>query len=71
MVWRVFPHPLPVLVKSEVEVYNISNKIIITKHNYYENSEDNTRSNLGTIYYDSINELEQIINELAKIGETP
>lgn len=67
--FKVSPKDTPVFVRSEIRIDGMPSYTQIRRVNIYENADDNTIENLGSIRYNSISELEQIINELAKIGE--
>ena len=69
-VYKITAKEQPVFVKSEIKLTNYCNSVTIKCNNIYKNEEDNTTINLGYINYSNIEQLEQIINELTKIGET-
>ena len=60
-VWKVFPHPLPKLVNSFIQLFKINNRIEIVRQNVYENEEDNTRERLGEVRYADQIELAEIM----------
>jgi hypothetical protein len=70
IVWRVFPHPLPVFVSSHIEVIReYPTKIGIWKISIYKNPEDNTKESLGYIRHKDNEELKDIIRLLKESVE--
>jgi hypothetical protein len=69
MVWRVFPHPLPVFVSSHIEVKKDEylDRVNITKFSIYENPEDNIKYPMGYIRFDNDIELDEIIEGLERL----
>ena len=68
-VYKIIAKKQPVFVKSEIKLVNYTDNFHIKRINIYENSDDNTEQNLGYFYFKNFEELEQIINKLAKFGE--
>jgi hypothetical protein len=57
-VWRVFAHPLPVFVKTEITVSRFDNTIKISAFDRYEKAEDDVTRRLGSITCKDEKELE-------------
>jgi len=68
-VWKVFPHPIPKLIREEIELTKLTSRININKYSYYENEEDNTKTSLGYIYYKDKKELEDILYKINNFYE--
>ena len=71
MVFKITQRAAPELVKTSVIVKKDTylDRLDIRRVSRYANPVDDVEYSLGYIKYNSISELEQIINELAKIGE--
>lgn len=63
-VWKVVAKEPPILLRSEITVTNLYNKIQIGRNNIYKNPEDNNREELGSFRYKDMRELRQIISLL-------
>lgn len=69
-VYRVISRGESKLISRSISIDNYNNIITIKALNIYEDVRDNYNTRLGNFSYTNISELEEIINELAKIGQT-
>lgn len=63
-VWKVFPHPLPKLVREEIKIIKYLYGLDVRRYDYYENNEDNAHVSLGSLKFKDDQELLQIIKQL-------
>lgn len=68
-IYKVVERPQPVFVRYEIRVVERNGLIDIQRVSIFENEEDNIVENKGRLYYRDIEELKEIINKLAKIGQ--
>lgn len=68
-IYKLSKRANPILLRTDISIIKEYNNIRIKATEIYEDFRDNVEMNRGYIYYRNIEELEQIINELAKIGE--
>lgn len=71
LVYKVMARPIPEFISTHISTVIHSRSIDIVATDIYRDDNDNIKRQLGYIYYRDIQELENIINELAKIGQTP
>jgi hypothetical protein len=70
-VYKITEKPQPIFLRTEIEIVRYhSNTIHIVAWDIFENEDDKISRHLGNFMFKNISELEQIINELAKIGQT-
>lgn len=68
LVWRVFPHPIPTFIRSEIRVEKQEDlrRLDIIEDNYYENETDNIELMIGSIRYRDNEQLRVIIKALTE-----
>jgi len=68
-VWKVYPHPIPVFVRSEIKVEKQKYlcRLDVMEYNYYENSEDNNKTMLGSLRYKDEYQMKQILDSLKEV----
>jgi len=69
LIYKIVKLTEPKFISSRIVLEKHSGLIYINRKNTYENEEDNTQTYIGRLSYDRFEELEEIINELAKVGQ--
>jgi hypothetical protein len=63
-VWRVFPHPQPKFIGTDIKVTKTHNNVYIEALDVYESQADNTTRRLGQFTFKNEEEMNAIISEL-------